>query len=419
MEDVSVTRRADAGLLDAATPVESHGEQPLSAASRLRGRDLRIALVLGVLGGIAGGAIVFASLREHLPSDFQLHLAFTIEGIHGHALPGNFLFYALDALFAGFSTDLWWLKLSLVFVLTCAIAAKVAVSIRFVASERRIELPAARGPLPLWLACVTLACAFAFSLPVHSHYYLGQIPPNIWHNSTTIVLMPFAVGLFWTTMLYLRSGERRYLWWSVPLAALNLAAKPSFVLCMLPVFAIAAVLRFRLGWTPKLRGAALLLTAIVALLGLQYLYIYIVDPTTADGGSGVAINPFVVWDAYSSTIPLSILASYVFPIVALVLGGASVRRSLSVRYAIGLAVVGLIEYAVLAERGVRRFDGNFTWQAIVTNYVLFVALVAALVPLFESRRWGVRQVCIAAAFLAQLAAGVLYVQHWFANSSFV
>jgi hypothetical protein len=382
----------------------------------VRRRDARVALAAGALAALAGGAVLLASLREHLPSDFEAHIGFTIRGLDGDPLPGNFLFYALNGVFAGFSTDMRLLKLSLVLVLAAAIGAKVWLSVRYVAAERRAASHD-RGPLPLWGAAAALLCAVAFSLPVGGRHYLGQIPPNVWHNSTTILLMPFALGLFWTTLCFLRSGDRVWLWRSLPLAALNLAAKPSFVLCLLPALALVALVHFRL--SRPLRDAALLLAALVALLALQSVYVYVADPATADGGSGLAVSPLHVWHAFSDDIPLSLLASGVFPLAALALGGAAVRDSLAVRYAVVLVLAGIAEYALLAERGPREFDGNFTWQAIVSMWVLFVALVGALVPAFQRRPFEVRKLTIAAAFLVQVVAGALYLQHWFSTGSFV
>lgn len=131
--------------------------------------------------------------------------------------------------------------------------------------------------------------AVAFSLP-GVNTYLGQIPPHVWHNSTTMLLMPFAVALFWTSLSFLRSGESPYLWWSLPLIALNIAAKPSFVLCLFPVLPLAALVRF--GWSAPTRRAIALVAAGGAMLAAQSVYIYVVNPGSdaqAGADSSVAL----------------------------------------------------------------------------------------------------------------------------------
>lgn len=75
---------------------------------------------------------------------------------------------------------------------------------------------------------------------------------------------------------------------------LNGIAKPSFVPCFLPVFPLAAFVRF--GWSPELLRAALLTAGGVGLLALQYAYIYLAelgDRTLHDEPSGIAVDPFV------------------------------------------------------------------------------------------------------------------------------
>jgi hypothetical protein len=375
----------------------------------------RSALVTGVVAGVVAATIVYAALRQHLASDFDAHVQFTANGLRTGLFPGNLLFYLLNAFFAGFSADWWWLKLSLDFVVGLAVGAKALLTARFLNTEFQGALGAPRTAVVASMGAAVLALVFC--LPSQNHY-LGAIPPNVWHNTTTIVLMPFAVGLFWTSLLFLRTGETRYLWYSVPLAALNVAAKPSFILCFLPVFPVVALIRF--GWNSTSRRALWLTAAAAAFLAAQYVYIYAAPPSGGTGApSSVAIDPLRVWEIYTSQIPRALIASYLFPIAALVLGGATIRHNRGVQYALALAGVGLIEYALLAETGARLPDGNFTWQAIVTQYVLFMALIGALVPWFQSRAWGLRQTLITLALAAHLWAGFNYLDHWFSTHSFV
>lgn len=402
------------------------GPAPRASVSRSRQgtgdptwrRDVVVAALLSVLAGIGGGTLIYLAVHESLNSDYLSHMLFTWKLVeHGIMPPGDFLFYVLNATFSGFSGGLQSLTESLAFVLGAAIAAKVWLAIRFVAAERRAaSSPAAAGPLPLWAAGATALCLLAFSLPVHSRRYIGQIPPNVWHNSTEILLMPLAFALFWTTLRFLETAATRWLWWSLPLVALSLAAKPSFALCLLPALALLAWLRFR--WTPPFQLVLLLLGAAVVLLAAQTAYVYAFDAQTA-GGSGIAIHPLVVWRFFSASIPLSLLASCIFPVAALALGGSAVRATLAVRYAALLLLIALAEYALLAERGRRELEGNLTWQSIVAMWILFIALVSALVPWYERRRFGWRQLLIAAALLVQVAAGVAYLAHWFSSSDFL
>jgi hypothetical protein len=407
-----------------------------------RWRKLPAAEWYPIVAGIAVAVITAGIWREAahqgLTSDFPTDVAFTAHGLRTGVFPGDFLFQILNATFAGFKTDTSTLYVSLYVVLAAATGVKVWLSARFVVSEGAAVSESVTHGLGLGVAtAVAGLCTFAFCLPVTrgatlaagfctrefclpaTSYYLGEVPPNVWHNPSTILLMPFAVALFWASLRFLQSGNNKYLWLSLLLGGLNIAAKPSFVLCFLPVFPIAALVCF--GWGKRLLQALLLAFGIAGLLGVQYVYVYVVDPSgsTATTSSGIAIAPFAVWKSYTGDIPLAILVSYLFPIVAISLGKEVVWRSRAVQYALALAIVGLLEYALLAEKGARLAEGNFTWQAIVTQYILLLALVAALVPWLCRRGWGIRQTIITVAFGAQVWAGVHYLNHWFATKSFV
>lgn len=381
----------------------------------------------GVLAAALTGYLVDTVLQREFSGDFPSHLKFTVTGIETLRYPGNALFYLLNALFAGFSTDHGRLVQSLLAVLMIAAVAKVWISVAWVAAENRSSVAGhggsasgRRGPaagLPFWAALAAGLCAFTFSLPA-AFPYLGQLPPNVWHNSTTMLLMPFAIGLFWASLAYLRTGGPRLLWIMLLLAALNVAVKPSFVFCFLVVFPLAALITRR-GRGEVLR-AWLVAAATAVLVAAQYVYIYGTRPAgpNTPKASGVALDPLRVWSVYSDNIPVSLLCSYFFPLVALLVGGATIRRHLAVRYAATLAGVGLLFFVLFKESGYRELHGNFIWQAVVTNYLLFLVLVGAAVPWLRHSRFRWRQSVVVLAFLLHVAAGARYLQHYLSTGAF-
>jgi hypothetical protein len=376
-------------------------------------------VVAGVIVVIASGAIYRAALHQGLASDFPADVEFTARGIRTGVFPGNFLLEALMASVALFRTGTPELNISLFIVLALATGTKALLSSHFVISEDRTATGVtARGFSLAALIAAAALCSFAFSLPAQ-HLYLGSIPPNVWHNPSTILLMPFALALFWSSLHFLRDGRPKWLWISFALGALNIAAKPSFVLCFLPVFSGAALLRF--GIQRKSGEALLLVAAIASMLGAQYVYVFVVHPagSTLTSSSGVVVAPLSVWNHYTTEIPLALVASYLFPVVAVALGGHVVWRNQAVRYALALALVGLAEYALLAEQGARELEGNLTWQAIVTQYILFLTLIASFSAYLKGKRWGLRQVVIAIVFGAYIWSGAHFLLHWFAIKSYV
>jgi hypothetical protein len=230
--------------------------------------------------------------------------------------------------------------------------------------------------------------------------------------------MPFALGLFVVSLKYLRTPSTSLVWAMLALAVLNIAAKPSFMLCWLVVFPIALLLNNR--ERAATVRATLVCAAGGALLAAQYLYIYVVGRGDSEAeSSGVRIDPFHVWSSYSDNIPLALVASYFFPLVALVLGGPAIWGSLAVRFAFGLAAVGLAWYAMVTETGPREFHGNFGWQAIVTNYVLFVAVLGAALPWLRRSRCGLRRIAVSTAFAMHVVAGVAWLHTYLNDGSYL
>lgn len=364
-------------------------------------------ILVGVVAAAVGAVVVGTAIRMGAEADFQVHVALTIAGLEGAPFPGNALFYWLDAGLAGFRPDERRLFGGMTVILALAIGAKMYLTASFVGAQHRTQ---AGRQLPVHGAVLAGLCLFAFGLPIGLRY-LAFIPPNVWHNSTTVLLMPLAFGLFWASLTYLRAPSTRLLWLMLVLVVLNVLAKPSFLFCWLVVFPVAVVLRERRA--SRIAGPALVWGAGAALVAAQYVYIYLIgrgDPSTEDSGVGVA--PLHVWSAYTDHPEVGFLAGYAFPIVALMVGGPAVRRGPGVRFASGLAVVGLLWFATLTETGVREFHGNFMWQAIVTNYLLFVTVLSAVLPWLRASRFGWRQVIVLGVFALHIIGGAQFLLHW-------
>jgi hypothetical protein len=380
----------------------------------------RLCALLG-LALLAGSGAFFAVMFEReLISDAPLH-ALVVRGvISTQELPGNFLFYATVALAAAFQQSLWAIHLAMTVVLALAVAAKFGLS----AAIALRESPAVAEPPRKALAIAVALLCVAFSLPT-SEIYVGQLPPNVWHNPTTIFLMPFAVALFWCSAQFLRSGERRWLWAVAGLAAVNVAAKPSFVLVLLVIFPLAALVRFRRSAATLEAWAACAFMAL--LVGLQYLYIYETDSEdriyeaagfAGEAGSDVRIDPFHVWGHLADNVPLSLLASTAFPIVALIVYRGRLLAYDLVRYALALMAVALAMFATFSETGVREFHGNFAWQAMVCNYILFLVVLVRVHALWGEEPVTRGRIAVAVAFLAHVVAGVVFLGYYVAERTY-
>jgi hypothetical protein len=294
------------------------GAEPASAQDE-RLWHWRAALAWAVLAGFVSAFVFATVLDRHLTSDLQSHAYVAMVGEASGRYPGEFLYFVLSAAVTGFSRRMTELEVAGAVLLSFSVTAKVLVSGGIAAATLADGLAQASGRLRRVVRRLIPPAAFvlalAFSLPVPGgHFYLGQLPLNVWHNSTTIFVMPFALGLFWMSWRFLESGTRRLAWWTLALCAVNLAVKPSFFLPFAVVFPVAALLRFRSG--RQLYDALGVWALGIAALAIQYVYIYEsgVDRLFAvganSGPSGVTVSVLGVWQALSPDVPLSLLASF-------------------------------------------------------------------------------------------------------------
>ena len=383
----------------------------------------RLVWGLALLLFVAHVAIFAAIFHWDLVSDFQVHERIAQVGIDTGVWWGAPLPYMTAAVVAAWRVA--WLDEAMTLVVAAAVAAKFLVSVKIAEREMRHQPEGREGPaISAGFLALLALLSFAFSLPANS-MYIGQLPPNVFHNSTIVYLMPFALVLFWFSAQYLRTADDRSLLGVALGGVLNVAAKPSFVFPLLVVFPLLALRRFRI--TPAMWKAAGACALIVLALFIQYLYIYkggATEKIYASAGFGgeatshVRIDPFRVWSHFSPNIPLSILVSLVFPLVAF----AIYRRELMAydlfRYAAALMGVSLVIFALLKETGVREFQGNFAWQAMVCNYMLFLVILIRLWALGVFDRLTRRSAAVVTTFGAHVVAGAAFLTYYFANGRY-
>lgn len=332
--------------------------------------------------------LLFLRLGFHTTTDIALHCQITQRSLTtGNWLP-NFLYYWSIAAVALLSRDLWALKVSAAVVLSAAVVAKMHLSYRLGRAWLSQDVADSESGLAVLCGLVGVS----FSLPLGTSWYLGQVPPNVWHNSTTIAVAPLALALFWSTYCYLVRPGWRLLAWATCLVAVNGLVKPSFLFCLILALPVMLVVRF--GTRKETWLGMVPVVAALALIALQYWMLF---EGPRDGGElyptggGVIAAPLRQWRRFSENIPASLLLSLAFPASVAACRWPDVRRSILFGYAACCLLAGLAIFSVFFEVGPREGHGNFFWQAVLANYVLFfaaglVCLRGDLVPP-EARRY--------------------------------
>ncbi len=364
-------------------------------------------------------------LFSHVRSDLQHHVKGLINSINGDVeFQPNPLYYMTIYLLSGFRAErvpLWWAAAT---TLGVATAARFALDFKILSrgptgnTKAGSALSRSAGPILMALA---FALTVAFSLPTLSAlkgvWYLGQTPANIWHNSTTIFVMPLSIALFWVSGRNLAQPTGRGDVAIVVLCILNVLAKPSFFLVFAPVYAGMVLLEQGLHRRSLTRIWPLAVAGLF--LALQYYLIFRLQVGNLyQGESGVTIAPFEVWSYYSRNIPLSIVASILFPLVYLLMHRDDLRKHLILRYSLLLYVASLAMMSLLSESGPRRYHGNFFWQSYICAHLLFLATATILVDRLKGTAVGVREWCALTALGLHAAFGLVYLGRVLATGRF-
>ena len=182
--------------------------------------------------------VYFSSKR--LDSDFYAHIEHIIninQGIKDY--PSNFLFFLLANLLSLFSSNRFFLYIILIFLLSVSTIFKYIITKKIVSDFIVKDLFLKRKVVIV----ISFICFFMYAIPdpflflIHKRMYLGKIVPIVWHNSTSIILFPFALLLFWKQLLIINGKQKittKNTLLILLLIFLNVIIKPSFIIVYLP-----------------------------------------------------------------------------------------------------------------------------------------------------------------------------------------
>jgi hypothetical protein len=344
-------------------------------------------------------------------SDLHHHARFIAECIKGGIFPLDFIYYGSVALLSGFSVDLTIQLWASVAVVTVALVAKMLVTQSCLGRWLGIDAVARPGSFDrLGLLAMGLLLLFCWPLP-GMNWYLGQFPPNVWHNSTTMALMPLAVLLFYHSSRFLETGESRRLLPTTIYCVLGFLTKPSLFFVFAPLF--PAISLFRFGFGKRFLQSCIPVAA-GGLLLVAYLLLLFLSPSygeaTGEWEPALALGWLDVWSGHSGNVPLSILNSLLLPLLFLIAYPRQFLGDLKIMYALGMLAAGLLLFSVVQETGPWGISGNLSWQNIVCNYLLHCAVVVAFVkikrlnPRFRAADW-----VLVSLFLAEAMLGIAYL----------
>lgn len=399
--------------------------------NKLSSIDRRLCLIALVIGVLA--FFFFNTLVRTVSTDIQIH-AIQVVGLNDgqSSIPPNFLYYLVVWIFSGFSSNIEVIKIASVVVLSLAVVFKFIVNQYIIKDYLERKLSQNLSGQRLYIVWgVSFLLLVVFALPDAWYFssnkqfvYLGRLVPNVWHNSTVIFLMPFALLLFWEQYCILFFGKKINLVKLVVLIALNIFIKPSFLFIYILVVPFYSLYYFRLSKPFWLNILTLLIGGGILLLQTYLIYSLNYGSLSA-GGSKVVIGdyPFIVWYILmpANYILNGLLCTFALPLVFILLyNRAILREPQLIFFVFNLGLASMLWFAFVVEDGARFIHGNFIWQCIIASYLIFLAvameILKGLFTLEKQFSWKLSVLSI--LFVCHFIAGCAYIYHILSSRSY-
>lgn len=352
-------------------------------------------------------------LYSHIDTDIQAHAFVSYKFItEGGALTPNFLYFITIAFFAGFSKYKLMYYAASIFIISLSLTAKYLINTFYT-----VKYSLVNTGLNKQVVFTAASLMFVFCLPglnffEQGDFLLGQLASNTWHNSTVIFLFPFAIVLFFEFFGFIQNFERKKIPLLIFLIVINALIKPSFLFTIMPTVMLWGVIIKNKNYRKILISLSALNLLALALIFVQYFVIYIPVQTVSslpckDCTDSVGIEPFAVWKYYSLSIPVSFASSLFFPLLYFIISKGSILKDRLVKFATINWLIGLLIYIVFIETGGRKYHGNFGWQMIIGNYLLFFVLAIKLFNNANEKK-SIAYKILLLAFLLHILWGVVY-----------
>lgn len=345
-------------------------------------------------------------------SDLWAHVNIAKEMLVEHRLfTTNFLMYFLVNLLTLFSGADIPMRIVLVLLISLANTAKYVLVREAFIEWSSVKIAKLAAVAMLFVYVIPLMY-FLKPLGIFlsaDNMYTGYYVPNVWHNSTILCMMPFAIACYLLSVKQFFDYSDKRNWQIAILLTLSVLVKPSFFFVYVCAFPVIILSRYGLN-REFFRS---LIPLLVGGLCLAYEYLTIYYNGGNDNSSVVIdIAQLFTLDFWKSHI-LYLSVSLSLPILFLCLYGRSVVRDREFWFVLIMIVCGLGMMWCCKETGPRAAHGNFNWQAIAALwFVYFYILKAALTNSEEQaslNRGGYSRIIILLAFGLCVVMGFVYL----------
>lgn len=377
---------------------------------------------LDVIGIFALMVSIFAYIMFVIKwnSDLCAHTYIAQQMLEEHRLfSTNFLMYFLINLLTFFTGAKYPIRAVLVLLLAAANTAKYAI-VREAFREWTSTKTAKLASFSMLFVYIIPLMYFLKPLGIFlsaDNMYWGYYVPNVWHNSTILCMMPFAIACYLLSVKQFKQyTDRRNKYISLFLV-LSVLVKPSFFFVYVIAYPIIMLSQYGLNKT----FSKSLLPLLAGGICLVYEYVTIYYSGVNDGSSVVIdIAQLFTLDFWQSRI-LYLVVSLSLPLLFLCLYGRTIVRDLEFWFVLIMLVCGLGIMWCCRETGPRATHGNFGWQTIAAMWFVYFYMLKTVTngevsPL--PRRGGYSQRVILILFGLHVIMGFVYLGKFLVTKSF-
>lgn len=317
-------------------------------------------------------------------SDMSDHVYFARVMLQERKLfSGNFLMYLLVNLFSGFSGSIHSTKAALVGLLSVSNTAKYIIVKK--AFEQWSQSKQAK--------LASLALLFVFVVPIFYflHFfggtsetgimYLGYYVPNVWHNSTILCMMPFAILTYLLSVKQFEDYDKTRNGLIVLFLIIGTLVKPSFFFVYAVAYPILMFSKYRL----SREFFFSLIPIVCGCMCVVYQWFTIYTPlatveTVNENSSGVAIEilPLFTVEFWEERL-VKLLVSMALPIAFVIAYCKEIIKNREFWFVFVMLVVALGMSWCCYETGPRADHGNFGWQVISSMWFVYFYMLKTIV----------------------------------------
>lgn len=322
-------------------------------------------------------------------SDLPAHAHIAQQMLEEHRLfSTNFLMYFLINLLTFFTGAKYPIRAVLVLLLAAANTAKYTI-VREAFREWTSTKTAKLASFSMLFVYIIPLMYFLKPLGIFlsaDNMYLGYYVPNVWHNSTILCMMPFAIACYLLSVKQFKQyTDRRNKYISLFLV-LSVLVKPSFFFVYVIAYPIIMLSQYGLSKT----FSKSLLPLLAGGICLVYEYVTIYYSGVNDGSSVVIdIAQLFTLDFWQSHI-LYLVVSLSLPLLFLCLYGRTIVRDPEFWFVLIMLVCGLGIMWCCRETGPRATHGNFGWQTIAAMWFVYFYMLKTVIDseVSPSLQWG-------------------------------